>query len=445
MSSEAMMRPSGGVDSRHVMERQSLDLITVAQVLERENLQKAWKQVKANRGAPGVDNMTIEEFPEYAFTHGEKIKTALLEGTYVPSPVKRVEIPKDSGGTRPLGIPTVLDRLIQQAISQVLSPVFDPHFSEGSYGFRPHRSAHQAVRKVEKDVREGYRFAVDIDLEKFFDTVDHDVLMNRVARRVRDKGLLRLIGTYLRAGVVVSGRLCRTVRGVPQGGPLSPLLSNILLDDFDKELERRMHRFARYADDSIILVKSHRAGVRVMAGITRYLEKLKVKVNRDKSKVVPVQESSFLGFTFKGKKLAATAKAVIKFKHRLKNLTGRSWGISMRDRYGHIHVYVAGWMNYFGIGMRYTDIMELDHWLRRRMRMCYLKRWGRARKRIGELIRLGSPTHQAILTGLSRKGYWHLARTYATNCGLSKKYLEDQGLVSLRALWIGIHYPATAR
>jgi len=439
------MNPPGGVDFRHVMERCSLDSVTVAQVLDKENLQKAWKQVKANKGAPGVDNMTIEKFPEYAFRHWEGIKTALLEGTYVPSPVKRVEILKDSGGTRPLGIPTVLDRLIQQAIAQVLTPVFDPHFSQDSYGFRPNRSAHQAVRKVEKDIREGYRIAVDLDLEKFFDTVDHDILMNRVARRLRDKGLLRLIGRYLRAGVVVKGRLTRTVRGVPQGGPLSPLLSNILLDDFDKELEKRKHRFARYADDSIILVKSQRAGVRVMARIARYLEKLKVKVNTDKSKVVRVQESSFLGFTFKAKKLTVTIKAVMKFKHRLKRLTGRSWGISMQDRYGHIHAYVTGWMNYFGIGMRYTDIMELDHWLRRRIRMCYLKQWGRARKRIGELIKRGSPKHQAILTGLSRKGYWHLAKTYATNCGMSKKYLQDQGLVSLRALWIGIHYPATAR
>jgi RNA-directed DNA polymerase len=445
MSSETTMSPPGGADSRHVMERHSLNLVSVAQVLEKENLQKAWKQVKANKGAPGIDKVSIEEFPEYAFRHWEGIKTALLEGTYQPSPVKRVEIPRDSGGTRPLGIPTVMDRVIQQAISQVLTPVFDPHFSEHSFGFRPNRSAHQAVRKVEKDIREGYRYAVDIDLEKFFDTVDHDVLMSRVARRVRDKGLLRLLGKYLRAGVVVNGRLCRTARGVPQGGPLSPLLSNILLDDFDKELERRKHRFARYADDGVVLVKSKRAGQRVMAGITRYLEKLKVTVNKDKSNVVRVQDCSFLGFTFKGRKLTATTEAIMGFKHRLRKLTGRSWGISMQVRYGQIQTYVRGWMNYFGIGMRYTDAVELDHWLRRRIRMCYLKQWGRARKRIGELIRLGSPKYQAILTGLSRKGYWHLAKTYATNCGLSKEYLQDQGLVSLRTLWIGIHYPAKAR
>jgi RNA-directed DNA polymerase len=213
MISETTMNPPGGAESRHVMEGHSLDSVTVAQVLDKENLQKAWKQVKANKGSPGVDDMTIEEFPEYAFTHWEAIKTALLEGTYQPSPVKRVEIPKDSGGTRPLGIPTVLDRVIQQAISQVLTPVFDPFFSHDSYGFRPHRSAHQAIRKVEKDVREGYGYAVDLDLEKFFDTVDHDTLMNRVTRRVRDKGLLRLIGKYLRAGVVIKGRLAELSKG----------------------------------------------------------------------------------------------------------------------------------------------------------------------------------------------------------------------------------------
>ena len=405
----------------------------------------AWKQVRANKGASGIDGISIEKFPVYARENWEGIKQSLLEGEYQPSPVKRVEIPKDSGGTRKLGIPTVMDRVIQQAITQVLTPVFDPHFSESSFGFRPGRSAHQAVRKVLKDIREGYRYAVDIDLEKFFDTVDHDVLMSRVSRRVKDKGLLRLIGRYLRCGVVVNGRLNQTTKGVPQGGPLSPMLSNILLDDLDKELEKRGHRFARYADDLIILAKSERAAYRVMASISRFLErKLKVKVNKDKSKVVRAQDSSFLGFTFTRMKLTATEKAINGFKTRLRRLTGRSWGVSMQYRYASLSRYIQGWMNYFGVGMRYNDVVELDHWLRRRIRMCYWKQWRRARRRIGELIKLGSARYQAILTGLSRKSYWHLAKTLSTNMGLSKAFLEKQGLVSIRTLWIQTHYPAKA-
>jgi RNA-directed DNA polymerase len=446
MSSGMAKSPIGGAGSRRVNERRSLGLISVEGVVKRENMLSAWKQVKANKGACGIDGISIEEFPLYARENWEGIKQSLLEGEYQPSPVKRVEIPKDSGGTRKLGIPIVMDRVIQQAIAQVLSPVFDPHFSESSFGFRPGRSAHQAVRKVLKDIREGYRYAVDIDLEKFFDTVDHDVLMSRVARRVKDKGLLRLIGRYLRCGVVVNGRLNQTTKGVPQGGPLSPMLSNILLDDLDKELEKRGHRFARYADDLIILAKSERAAYRVMASISRFLErKLKVKVNKDKSKVVLAQDSSFLGFTFTRMKLTATEKAINGFKTRLRRLTGRSWGVSMQYRYASLSRYIQGWMNYFGVGMRYNDVVELDHWLRRRIRMCYWKQWRRARRRIGELIKLGSARYQAILTGLSRKSYWHLAKTLSTNMGLSKAFLEKQGLVSIRTLWIQTHYPAKAR
>lgn len=361
MSSGAAMNPSGGAESRHVMERDSLNLVTLECVVQKDNMLTAWKQVKANKGAPGIDGMSVEAFLEYARSHWDGIKASILDGTYKPDPVKRVEIPKDSGGTRNLGIPTVTDRLIQQAIAQRLTPVFDSHFSESSFGFRPQRSAQQAVKKVLKDIREGYSYAVDIDLEKFFDTVDHDVLMRRVSRRVGDKGMLRLIGKYLRAGVVVDGRLNKTVRGVPQGGPLSPLLSNILLDDLDKELERRGLRFARYADDLIILVKSERAAHRVMAGISRYLEcKLKVRVNKDKSKVVRAEESSFLGFTFTRKRLTATEKAVYGFKTQLRRLTGRSWGVSMEYRYASIRLYMRGWMNYYGIGMKYNDVVEFD-------------------------------------------------------------------------------------
>jgi len=446
MSSGAAKNPTGGAEPRRVIERRSLGLISVEEVVKRENILSAWKQVRANKGAPGIDGISVEDFPAYARKNWKGIRQSLLQGEYHPSPVKRVEIPKDSGGTRKLGIPIVMDRVIQQAITQILTPVFDPHFSESSFGFRPGRSAHQAVDKVLKDIREGYRYAVDIDLEKLFDTVDHDVLMRRVSRRIRDKGLLRLIGRYLRCGVVVNGRLNQTAQGVPQGGPLSPMLSNILLDDLDKELEKRGHRFARYADDLIILVKSERAASRVMASISRFLErKLKVKVNRDKSKVARAQDSSFLGFTFTRMKLTATEKAIRGFKTKLRRLTGRSWGVSMPYRYASLSIYLRGWMNYFGIGMKYNNVVELDHWLRRRIRMCYWKQWRRARRHIGELIKLGSARYQAILTGLSRKSYWHLAKTLSTNMGLSKAFLEKQGLVSIRTLWIQTHYPAKAR
>jgi RNA-directed DNA polymerase len=446
MSLGEAMSPNGGVDSRRVIEERPLEPVSMQYVVSRENMLQAWKQVRANHGAPGVDDITVREFLSYAKAHWEGIKASLLNGTYRPDPVKRVEIPKDSGGTRHLGIPTVMDRVIQQAISQVLTSVFDPHFSESSFGFRPKRSAHQAVKKVVKDIQGGYRYAVEIDLEKFFDTVDHDVLMSRVSRRVRDKGILRLIGRYLRAGVVVNGRLNETSKGVPQGGPLSPLLSNIFLDDLDKELERRGHRFARYADDLTLLVKSRRAGERVMASISRFLaRKLKVTVNIDKSRVVKAEECGFLGFTFTHKRLTVSEKALTRFKSELRRLTGRSWGVSMQRRYGEIRTYLQGWINYFGIALKYNDAVEIDHWLRRRIRMCYWKQWRRTRRRIGELIKLGAPRYQAILTGLSRKGYWHLAKTLSMNCSLGNECLQRQGLTSIRSLWIGIHYPAKVR
>ena len=447
MSSHEAMNPNGGAENmRRVMETRPLDPVTVEYVVSRGNMRRAWKRVKANGGAPGVDGITIGEFPTYAKTDWVEIKASLLNGAYKPCPVKRVEIPKDNGGTRNLGIPVVMDRVIQQAISQILTPVFDPYFSESSFGFRANRSAHQAVRKVLKLIQRGYAYAVDIDLAKFFDTVNHDILMNRVSRRVSDKGILSLIGRYLRAGVVVNERLNQTSKGVPQGGPLSPLLSNILLDDLDKELEKRGHRFARYADDLIVLVKSRRAGERVMASISVFLEKkLKVKVNRDKSRVMKADESSFLGFTFTRKRLTVSEKAFTRFKSELRRLTGRSWGVSMEYRYWKIRTYLQGWMNYFGIAVKYNDAVEYNHWLRRRIRMCYWKQWRRAKKRIGELIKLGAPKYHAILTGLSRKGYWHLAKTLSTNCGLGNEFLQRQGLISIRTLWIEIHYPAKAR
>ncbi len=284
MSSYHIVKPAGGVRMRHVMDPSDPNVNLLERILSRDNARQAWKRVKANKGAPGIDKMSIDDFPAFARTHWEGIRDSLFSGNYQPLPVRRVEIPKPTGGTRPLGIFSVVDRVIQQAIYQVMLPIFDPEFSEFSYGFRPGRSAKDAVLKVREYIRQHYRVAVDMDLSKFSDRVDHDVLMHRVALKIRDKRVLRLIGKYLRAGVMVKGCLQKSREGVPQGGPLSPLLANILPDDLDKELEKRGHRFARYADDFIILVKTHRAGLRVKESVTRFLDrKLKLMVNQDKS------------------------------------------------------------------------------------------------------------------------------------------------------------------
>jgi RNA-directed DNA polymerase len=446
MSSHDTVNPTGGVNMGHVMESPDPNDHLLERVLSRENMRRAWKRVKANKGAPGIDNKSVEDLPEIARKNWDSIRESLLAGTYQPLPVLRVEIPKATGGTRPLGIPTVVDRLIQQAIYQVLMPIFDPEFSDHSYGFRPGRSAHNAVRKVREYIREGYRTAVDLDLSQFFDTVNHDVLMHRVARKVRDKRVLRLIGKYLRAGVMVNGRMQKTPQGVPQGGPLSPLLANILLDDLDKELERRGHRFVRYADDFVILVKSQRAAERVKAGIQRFLErKLKLTINEDKSQVAPTDHIDFLGFTFKGTKIRWSEKAFREFKRRVKKLTGRSWFVTMSYRMEKLAQYLRGWMNYFGISEYYRPIPEIDHWLRRRVRMCYWKQWRRFRTRVRNLLKLGTHPGVAIPMCFSRKGPWKCARTLATQTGMTNQWLKDQGLLSVKELWVNIHYPATAR
>jgi RNA-directed DNA polymerase len=446
MSSHNIKKPNGGVTMRRVMDQPDPNENLLERVLSRDNVQKAWKRVKANKGAPGIDNMSIDDFPEFARARWDSIRDSLMAGTYQPSPVKRVEIPKPTGGTRPLGIPTVLDRVIQQAIYQVLMPIFDPDFSEFSDGFRPGRSAHDAVRKVRDYIRQGYRMAVDMDLSKFFDRVNHDVLMHRVARKIRDKRILRLIGKYLRAGVVIKGRLQKSRKGVPQGGPSSPLLANILLDDLDKELEKRGHKFVRYADDFVILVRTQRAGLRVKESITRFLErKLKLKVNQDKSRVSSTDQTNFLGFTFKGTKIRWSDKSFREFKRRVKRPTGRSWFVSMEYRYKKLSQYIRGWMNYFGISEYYRPIPEIDQWLRRRMRMCYWKQWRRPRTKIRNLLKLGTSLKAALDVGLSRKGPWRLARTLATQTGMTNQWLKDQGLVSVKELWVKIHYPATAR
>ncbi|MBK6972285.1 MAG: group II intron reverse transcriptase/maturase [Sterolibacteriaceae bacterium] len=393
------MNPPGGAGDRRGVTQPALHETLMEAVLSSANVKRAWRRVKSNRGAPGIDGMHIDDFPAYAREHWPAIRQSLHDGRYQPQPVRRVMIPKAGGGERALGIPTVVDRVIQQAIAQVMTPIFDPDFSDSSYGFRPRRSAHDALRQVRADIKAGYRIAVDLDLAKFFDNVDHDILMACVARKVRDKRLLALIGKYLRAGVLINDELQPSELGTPQGGPLSPLLANILLDDLDKELEGRRHRFARYADDLMVLVKSERAGQRVKASLTTYLNRrLKLPVNEKKSQVAKVEQCTFLGFTFRRKKLRWSDAAFDDFKHRIRELTGRSWGVSMDHRFEKLGQYLRGWMGYFGISEYYRPILELDEWLRRRVRMCYWKQWRSTRTKISHLLALGVGKRTAILT-----------------------------------------------
>jgi RNA-directed DNA polymerase len=439
-NSDALLNPSGGEAQGRGTVQPALETNLMEQVLSRENLHRAWKQVKSNQGAPGIDGMALDDFATYARQHWDKVRESLRDGSYQPTPVRRVIIPKPGGkGERLLGVPTVLDRVIQQAILQVLTPIFDPEFSESSYGCRPKRSAQGAIKQVKEYAKQGYRGVVDLDLEKFFDTVNHDVLMFRVARKLRDKRLLSLIGRYLRAGMMVEGVVQATERGVPQGSPISPLLANILLDDLDQELEKRGHRFVRYVDDLVILVKTPRTGKRVMASVTRYMTQvLRLKVNPLKSRLCRIERLEYLGFTFQGIRIIWSDRAFQDFKHRLRGLTSRRWRVSMEHRIERINQYLRGWMGYFGISQLYGPIPELDGWLRRGIRMCYWKQWRRPRTRIGNLLKLGTSRRHAFSTGLSRKGYWRLSRTLATHTGMSNEWLERQGLLSIRDLWLKV-------
>jgi RNA-directed DNA polymerase len=353
--------------------------VTMEEVVRRENLQKALKRVCANKGSPGVDGMAVEELRDYLKTHWPGVREKLLQGQYKPQPVKQVMIPKPGGGTRMLGIPTVLDRFIQQALLQVLNPIYDPTFSAHSYGFRPGRSAHQALRQAKKYIGEGYEWVVDIDLEKCFDRINHDILMGRIARRIFDKRILRLIRLYLQAGIMVNGVVQERYEGTPQGGPLSPLLSNILLDELDKEMERRGHKFCRYADDCNTYVQSERAGKRVMDSTERFLaKKLKLKVNRQKSAVAKPQERKFLGFSFtsgRELKIKLSDKAAKSVKSRIKKITRRSRGISLLQVIKELSEYLRGWFGYYRIIETPTVLRDLDSWIRRRLRCYVMKQW----------------------------------------------------------------------
>lgn len=405
-------------------------------ILSSGNMRKALQRVKSNKGSPGVDGLTVEELPAYLRDHWEEIRRDVLEGTYTPSPVRRVEIPKPNGGVRKLGIPTVVDRLLQQAILQCLQPQWDRTFSNSSYGFRPGRSAHKAVAKAQSYLAEGYRFVVDFDLEKFFDRVNHDVLMSRVARRVKDKRVLKLIRGYLTAGIFENGLVSPSDEGTPQGGPLSPLLSNLLLDELDKELERRNLRFVRYADDFNVYVRSERAGHRVLASTTKFLEKkLRLRVNQEKSGVGRPWQRQFLGFSFTNHRdqprRRIGPKARRRFKERVRELTSRNRGQSLRHMVENLTVYLRGWRGYFGRCQTPSVLRGLDSWILRRLRQVQWKFWRRGRVRYRELRRLGLPRDRAAITASSNLGPWRKSRSPGMQEAFPVAYFRALGLPSL--------------
>jgi RNA-directed DNA polymerase len=406
------------------------------QACEPENLNRAYARVKANKGAPGVDGMSVNKLGDWIKLHKHELISSLLDGSYHPQPVRGVQIPKPGGkGMRQLGIPTVVDRLVQQAIKQVLEPILDPAFSASSYGFRPGRGAHDALAQAKEYVAEGRVIVVDIDLEKFFDKVNHDTLMARLGRWVGDKRMLKIIGRFLRTGLMQDGVCVSREEGTPQGGPLSPLLANVLLDDLDKELEKRGHKFCRYADDCNIYVQSKAAGERVLGSVTGFLEqKLRLRVNRDKSAVAFVQERKFLGHRLlPGGKLGIAPQSLDRAKERLRRITGRSRGVSFEQVIEEVNEFVVGWVTFFRHAACKTHLIEMDQWLRRRLRCLRLRQCKRTKTIADLLQRLGVPKWRAWITALSGKGWWRLAGSPSTHEGLSDAWLDSMGLVSLFA------------
>jgi RNA-directed DNA polymerase len=432
---EAGREETESLATMHAPERPAGTTRLMEEICDRENLTEALRRVKANKGSAGIDGMTVGDLADHLKQHWPAIRERLLSGTYEPNPVRRVEIPKPDGGVRKLGIPTVLDRLIQQAVMQVLQRQWDGTFSEHSYGFRPGRSAHQAVAQAQQYIAEGHGWCVDLDLEKFFDRVNHDKLMGRIAKRVGDKRLLKLIRAFLSAGVMENGLVSPSVEGTPQGGPLSPLLSNLVLDELDRELERREHRFVRYADDCNIYVRSERAGQRVMESVTRFItQELKLKVNEAKSAVARPQERKFLGFSFtagpKVKRIIAP-KALDRFKQRIREVTRRAKGVSMKTTIEELASYMRGWRSYFGFCETPEVLLALTRWVRLRIRAAMWRQWKTPRRRREALLELGVRPRLASNTAGSGLGPWYLAKAKALSVGLSNAYLKSLGLPSL--------------
>ncbi len=442
------LNPTGGARHGHgseVEKESSCGETLFERALQRENLLAAWKQVRANKGAAGIDGMRVGEFPAFIRKHWEKIREKLLNGSYEPSPVKRVWIPKPDKSRRALGIPTVLDRVIQQAIAQVLSPVYEPTFSDHSYGFRPGRRAQDAIEELQREgnKRRPKCHVVDCDLQQFFDTVDHRKLLDRLRESVSDRRLLGLIAKFLKAGVILpGGAFEETMQGVPQGGPLSPLMANVLLDEFDRELESRGHSFVRYADDFVILCTSPRAGRRILENVRRFLQqRLKLIVNESKSKVVKLSEAAFVGFQILRGRVRWSGKSRKRFKATVKRLTGRTRGVSARQVIEELALYTRGALNYYMIGVNFAEVRELDQWMRRRMRLYYWKQWGRPKTRRRRLIALGIDRDEVKRASRSRKGHWRMSRNSLVNCALSVDWLRRQGMPSLEKQWIAIRYP----
>jgi RNA-directed DNA polymerase len=435
---EARQARRGDIESLTVTnepERPANTARIMEEVCERANLKDALRQVKDNKGSAGIDRMTVDQLGDYLKQHWPAIREQLLNGTYEPKPVRRVEIPKPDGGVRKLGIPTVLDRFVQQAVMQVLQKRWDPTFSSYSYGFRPKRSAHQAVAQAQQYIAQGRGWVIDLDLEKFFDRVNHDKLMGQIAKRIEDKRLLKLIRAFLNAGVMENGLVSPSVEGTPQGGPLSPLLSNLVLDELDGELEQRGHRFVRYADDCNIYVRSERAGQRVMKSITRFItQKLKLKVNEAKSSVARPQERKFLGFSFTAGpnvKRTIAPKSLDRFKQRIRAITQRAKGISIETTMEELILYMRGWRGYFGFCETPEVLVGLTRWVRLRLRAALWRQWKTPRRRRAALIARGVSAWAARKTAGSGRGPWYLAKSRSLSTGLSNAYFKELGLPSL--------------